>query len=51
MTLEPHAFMTTMEKRIVFTNEDKALLKSQSDWGKKLRLIWQSISIPTWVGM
>ncbi len=36
MTLEPHAFMTTMEKRIVFTNEDKALLKSQSDWGKKI---------------
>jgi hypothetical protein len=36
MTLQPHEFMTTMEKRIVFTNEDKALLKSQSDGGKKI---------------
>ncbi len=36
MTLEPHAFMTTMEKRIVFTNEDKALLKLQSDWGRRI---------------
>jgi len=36
MTLEPHAFMTTMKKRIVFTNEDKALLKLQSDWGKQI---------------
>jgi hypothetical protein len=25
-----------MEKRVVFTNEDKALLKSNSDWGKEI---------------
>lgn len=36
MSLEPHAFMTTMEKRVVFTNEDKALLKSESNWGKEI---------------
>ena len=36
MTLEPHAFMTTMEKRVVFTGEDKALLKSNSEWGKSI---------------
>jgi hypothetical protein len=28
--------MTTREKQVVFTNEDKALLKSNSDWGKKI---------------
>ncbi len=33
MTLEPHAFMDTMEKRVSFTPEDKAVLKSNSDWG------------------
>jgi hypothetical protein len=36
MTLEPHAFMGTMEKRMSFTNEDKALLKGQADWGKEI---------------
>lgn len=36
MTLEPHTFMTTMEKRVALTNEDKALLKSQADWGKAI---------------
>jgi len=36
MTLESQAFMTTMKKRVVFTNEDKALLKANSDWGKEI---------------
>lgn len=36
MSLEPHTFMTTMEKRVNFSNEDKALLKSQADWGKEI---------------
>ena len=36
MSLEPHAFMTTMEKRVVFTNEDKYILKSESNWGKEI---------------
>lgn len=34
MTLDTHAFMTTMEKRINFTSEDKALLKTYAEWGK-----------------
>jgi hypothetical protein len=33
MALDPYNFMSTMEKRICFTNENKALLKSESDWG------------------
>jgi hypothetical protein len=36
MTLESQAFMTTMKKRVVFTNENKAILKSNSDWGKEI---------------
>jgi hypothetical protein len=36
MTLESQAFMTTMEKPLVFPNENKALLKSNSDWGKEI---------------
>ena len=36
MTLESQTFMTTMKKQVVFTNEDKALLKSNSDWGKEI---------------
>jgi Protoglobin len=36
MSLEPHSFMSTMEKRIGFTAEDKDLLKSQSEWGLKV---------------
>ena len=36
MTLDSHTFMATMEQRISFTNEDKALLKFQADWGKKI---------------
>lgn len=33
MALEPHSFMSTMEKRMGFTDEDKALLKSEASWG------------------
>ncbi len=36
MPLDPHNFMSTMEKRVCFTNEDKALLNSQADWGKAI---------------
>ena len=36
MALDAHAFMTTMEKRVGFSSEDKALLKSQADWGKEI---------------
>ena len=36
MSLEPHAFMATMERRIAFTPEDKALLKANADWGLKV---------------
>jgi hypothetical protein len=36
MTLDSHTFMATMEQRISFTSEDKALLKSQADWGKEI---------------
>jgi hypothetical protein len=36
MVLDAHAFMTTMEKRISFTDEDKALLKTHADWGKEI---------------
>jgi hypothetical protein len=36
MALQPQTFMATMEKRVVFTNEDKALLKSNADWGKEI---------------
>ncbi len=36
MALDPHAFMSTMEKRIGFTEEDKTLLKSNADWGKEV---------------
>jgi hypothetical protein len=35
MTLNPHDFMATMEKRMSFTDEDKALLKSQANWGQQ----------------
>jgi Protoglobin len=33
MSLEPQAFLSTLEKRINFTEEDKVLLKSYADWG------------------
>jgi hypothetical protein len=36
MTLEPQAFMSKICQRVGFTNEDKALLKSQADWGEKI---------------
>lgn len=36
MSLDTHSFMTTMEKRIGFTNEDKTLLKSEATWGKEI---------------
>jgi len=36
MTLDSHAFMTIMEKRVGFTNEDKTLLKSHAEWGKAI---------------
>jgi hypothetical protein len=36
MTLEPQAFMAKICQRVGFTNEDKALLKSQADWGEKI---------------
>lgn len=36
MSLEPHAFMSTMEKRVVFTSEDKSLLKAEANWGKEI---------------
>lgn len=36
MALDAHAFMTTMEKRVSFTNEDKNLLKENADWGKTI---------------
>lgn len=38
MTLDSYAFMMTMEKRIGFTSEDKALLKSYAEWGKAIAL-------------
>lgn len=36
MTLNAHQFMDTMEKRVIFTNEDKNLLKEYADWGKQI---------------
>jgi hypothetical protein len=33
MALEPHVFMSALEKRAGFTDEDKAVLKSHADWG------------------
>lgn len=36
MALDAHAFMTKMEKRVGFSSEDKAILKSQADWGKEI---------------
>lgn len=36
MALEPHAFMSTLERRVSFTDEDKALLKSHKEWGLQL---------------
>ncbi|BAY64110.1 hypothetical protein H6G33_04475 [Calothrix sp. FACHB-1219] len=36
MTLDPHTFMATLEKRIGLTSEDKELLKSEANWGLEL---------------
>lgn len=36
MSLDSHTFMTTMEKRVNFTSEDKSLLKSHAEWGKAI---------------
>jgi hypothetical protein len=33
MSLETLAFLSTLEKRVGLTDEDKAILKSQADWG------------------
>nr|WP_238360907.1 protoglobin domain-containing protein [Iningainema tapete] len=36
ITLEPQAFMTKLEKRVGLTNEDKELLKTNSEWGLQI---------------
>jgi hypothetical protein len=36
MPLEPHAFMSALEKRSSFTDEDKAVLKSHANWGLQI---------------
>lgn len=36
MTLEPHAFLSKLEERISFTDEDKAILNSYADWGREI---------------
>jgi hypothetical protein len=36
MTLDPHTFLSTLEKRTGLTSEDKDLLKSHADWGAKV---------------
>jgi hypothetical protein len=36
MTLEPQAFLKTLEHRVSFTAEDKQLLIAHADWGKDI---------------
>ncbi|MGD1911793.1 MAG: protoglobin domain-containing protein, partial [Rivularia sp. (in: cyanobacteria)] len=36
MAIEPQAFLSTLEKRVCLTAEDKALLQSEIDWGKEI---------------
>ncbi|NWF61222.1 MAG: hypothetical protein HXY43_18695 [Fischerella sp.] len=36
MILDTVAFMSTLEKRVCLTDEDKAILKSQADWGLQI---------------
>ena len=36
MSIDPVAFMSTMEKRVNLTAEDKSLLKSEAIWGKEI---------------
>ncbi|MDJ0713613.1 MAG: protoglobin domain-containing protein [Prochloraceae cyanobacterium] len=35
MSLEPRQFLTKMEQRMLLTDEDKAILQSNADWGKE----------------
>ncbi len=36
MAIEPRAFLTTMEKRIGLTSEDKSVMQTNADWGKEI---------------
>ncbi|MEM9924148.1 MAG: protoglobin domain-containing protein [Cyanobacteria bacterium P01_D01_bin.50] len=36
MAIEPQVFLSTLEKRVNLTAEDKALLQSEIDWGKEI---------------
>ncbi|NES74076.1 MAG: hypothetical protein F6K24_57280 [Okeania sp. SIO2D1] len=36
MAVAPHEFMSIMEKRMNFNDEDRAILKSYADWGLKV---------------
>ncbi|MEL6163366.1 MAG: hypothetical protein AAFR37_06265, partial [Cyanobacteria bacterium J06628_3] len=36
MAIDPQAFMSTLEKRVCLTAEDKVLLQSEIDWGKDI---------------
>lgn len=36
MVLDPNAFMTTMEKRISFSEADKAILQANAAWGNSI---------------
>ncbi len=36
MAPNPQSFLTTIEKRVSFTPEDKTLLKSYADWGNEI---------------
>jgi hypothetical protein len=36
MSLDPHNFMATLERRIEFSSADKALLNANAEWGLKI---------------
>ncbi|MEM7717178.1 MAG: protoglobin domain-containing protein, partial [Cyanobacteria bacterium P01_A01_bin.68] len=36
MAVDPYSFFSTLEKRVIFTNEDKNLLQLNADWGKNI---------------
>lgn len=36
MTMDPHTFMTTMERRFSLSAEDKSVLKANADWGLEI---------------
>lgn len=36
MALDPQEFFTKMQDRMVFTDDDKSVLKSNADWGKEI---------------